>query len=131
MSSPDWDYWKLRPNAPTSGSVLGPATEIPADGAREYRFGRGRSAFSMFVVRSEEGLHGYLNICPHYSMSLNHERDEFVSHGQIQCVQHFALFRRDDGLCVDGACIDNYLSPIPLYEGEDGIVRIGTPGHSA
>ncbi len=118
------DYWRLRPNAPPEGTPLSPLDSIPDGGAREFRFGRGRSAFAMFVVRIGQQAHGYLNLCPHFSLPLNHEPDRFVEGGHILCVRHFARFRRDDGYCFDGACIGSSLDPVPVAIGADGMLRI-------
>lgn len=125
MTPEERDYWRLRPNAPASGALLGPVDDVPEGGAREYHFGRGRSAFHMFVVRHQGQLRGYLNLCPHYSMPLNHAPDSFVADDHIVCVQHFARFRPLDGLCVEGACVGGYLSPVPVVADDAGVLRIG------
>jgi nitrite reductase/ring-hydroxylating ferredoxin subunit len=125
MSSDDGDYWSLRPNAPALGTALCAAAAIPQGAAREFRLGRGRSAFSMFVVRSHTGFHGYLNLCPHFSLPLNHEPDAFVFDGHIRCSQHFAEFRIEDGLCVSGACVDSHLITVPISENGCGELLIG------
>lgn len=116
--------WRSRPNAPEPGTVLGAAQEVPEGGAREYRFGRGRSAFGMFVVRTGGSVRGYLNLCPHFSLPLNHARDHFVVDGQIMCFQHFARFRLQDGFCFEGACEGRHLDPVPVIE-RQGILFIG------
>ncbi|API58627.1 hypothetical protein BSL82_04295 [Tardibacter chloracetimidivorans] len=125
MSSDDRDYWSLRPNAPAVGTPLCAAAAIPHGAAREFRFGRGRSAFRMFVVRSRASFRGYLNLCPHFSLALNHEPDAFVFDGYIRCSRHFAEFRLDDGLCVSGACVDNRLIAVPISENDGGELLIG------
>jgi len=117
-------YWRLRPNAPQPGAPLGPAEEIAEGSAREYSFGRGRSAFRMFVVRHLREYRGYLNICPHFSLPLNHEPDAFMSDGLIVCTRHFARFRPLDGMCVEGACEGSHLDPVPVEIGADGMLRI-------
>nr|WP_279388917.1 Rieske 2Fe-2S domain-containing protein [Sphingomonas sp. PP-F2F-A104-K0414] len=95
------------------------------DGAKEYRFGRGRSAFSMFVVRiGETEVRGYLNLCPHFSLPLNHGPDQFVHLGHIRCVQHFAIFRPDDGVCVSGACEGSRLDPVGIGRTAEGMMVI-------
>lgn len=123
------DYWRLRPRAPAIGTVLGPAGDIPDGRGREYVFGRGPSAFSMFVVRKGALVRGYLNLCPHFSLKLNQRGQEFTNDDGtlIRCTMHFAEFRIDDGLCVSGACVGSYLDPVPLAL-EDGTIRIGGPG---
>jgi nitrite reductase/ring-hydroxylating ferredoxin subunit len=69
----------------------------------------------MFVVRlSDGGVRGYLNLCPHYSLPLNHEPDQFLDGDFIRCKQHFAQFRMDDGSCVSGACEGSRLDAIAI-----------------
>jgi nitrite reductase/ring-hydroxylating ferredoxin subunit len=119
------DYWRLRPRAPSPGTVLGPLEEVAEATGREYLFGRGKSAFSMFVVRRGKRVWGYLNICPHFSLPLNHRENAFLNpQGTlIRCTMHFAEFRVDDGLCVSGACEGCSLDPVPLII-ENGEIRI-------
>lgn len=81
--------------------------------------------FRMFVIRHKNLLLAYLNICPHFALPLNHEPHSFMAEGHILCVQHFARFRPQDGLCIEGACEGSRLDAIPLYQDADGTLRIG------
>jgi len=125
MTGGDPTYWRLRPRAPAPGTVLGPLAEIRDRHGKEYRFGRGKSAFSMVVVRMGEAVRGYLNLCPHFSLPLNHRADQFTDpeRGKIMCYTHFAVFEFADGRCIEGACVGAHLDPIPLAV-VDGVVRI-------
>lgn len=118
--------WALRPFAPALGTVLAPLTEIPDGGSREFSFGAGINLWRMFVLRRVERVYGYLNLCPHYSMPLNHRDNEFMSRdgSMIMCRQHLALFRVEDGACAGGACDGRSLDRIPLQI-QDGMVVIG------
>ena len=118
--------WRLRPQAPAPGTVLGRLDEI-ASGGREFSFGVGLNAFRMFVIRKEERIFGYLNLCPHYSLPLNVRENEFLSRdgSRIMCRRHLAIFEVEDGLCVDGACVGSRLDPVPLCVDEAGFVVIG------
>lgn len=89
-------------------------------------FGQGVNAWRMFVVRKGDRLHGYLNLCPHYSMPLNHQPNMFMSRDgtRIMCRQHLALFRVEDGTCLDGACDGRALDPVPVRL-EQGQMVIG------
>lgn len=120
------DYWRLRPRAPAIGAIAGPLDAVPDGRGKEFVFGRGSAAFSMFVVRRGETVRGYLNLCPHFSLKLNQRGDEFVnSDGTlIRCTMHFAEFRIDDGLCVAGACEGSFLDPVPVHV-QDGQIVIG------
>jgi nitrite reductase/ring-hydroxylating ferredoxin subunit len=118
-------YWRMRPRAPQPGTELGPLAEIPDGGAREYTFGRGKSAFSMFVVRRGGRAWGYLNLCPHFSLPLNYRAGQFLNEdgSLIRCTMHFAEFRIEDGRCVAGACEGAALDAIDL-DVRDGTLRI-------
>ena len=109
-------YWRLRPRAPAPGTTLGSLDAIPEPGAREYRFGRGKSAFSMFVVRRGDRVYGYVNICPHYSSALNCRENAFLNDAGtlIRCSAHFAEFRIEDGFGVAGAAENCWLDPVPV-----------------
>lgn len=124
-SPPNRDYWKLRPRAPTPGARLGPLDDHPDGEAKEYVFGRGVAAFSMFVVRKGLSLYGYLNICPHYSQPLNYRAGAFLSEDgtRIRCTMHFAEFRIEDGYGILGAAENCWLDPVPV-EVVDGEIRI-------
>jgi nitrite reductase/ring-hydroxylating ferredoxin subunit len=124
-SHPNPDYWKLRPRAPAPGALLGPLDELPDGDAKEYVFGRGASAFSMFVVRKGMRVYGYLNICPHYSQALNHRAGHFLDETKtrIRCTMHFAEFRIEDGFGILGAAENCWLDPVPV-EVVDGQLRI-------
>ncbi len=122
---PEPGYWRLRPRAPTPGTVLGPLEGITRLGAREYVFGKGKSAFSMFVVRRDREVFGYLNICPHYSSALNCRGDAFLNDDgtRIRCSAHFAEFRIEDGFGVAGAAENCWLDPVPVVV-RDGLLLI-------
>jgi nitrite reductase/ring-hydroxylating ferredoxin subunit len=124
--APNPDYWRFRPRAPALGTVLGPLADLPDRRGREYRFGRGASAFCMFVVRHGALLRGYLNLCPHFSLKLNQRGEEFLNDDAslIRCTMHFAEFRIDDGFCVAGACEGSFLDPVPVHV-IDGHLVIG------
>ena len=107
------------------GTPLGRVADIRLGGAKEYRFGRGRSAFSMFVVRLADGeVRAYLNLCPHFSLPLNHAPDQFIRNVHILCMQHFALFKADTGACFSGACEGQSLTAIPVEVSAEGMLAI-------
>ena len=124
--APNPDYWRYRPRAPAPGTVLGPLDTLPDRRGREFVFGRGASAFSMFVVRHGEIVRGYLNLCPHFSLKLNQRGDEFLNDDAslTRCTMYFAEFRIADGFCVAGACEGSFLDPVPVHVA-DGQLVIG------
>lgn len=108
--------WRSRPNAPPSGTILSPFNAIEDGAAKEFAWGVGINAFRMFVVRKADQVFGYLNMCPHYSLPLNHRPDQFLTRDgtRIMCRQHLALFDIEHGTCLDGACEGTALWPISV-----------------
>jgi nitrite reductase/ring-hydroxylating ferredoxin subunit len=119
------DLWRYRPNAPAHGTYLCHGQNLLPGTSRGFAFGRGRSAFSMFVVYQNGRFHGYLNLCPHFSLPLNDATDQFMAGPVIQCVQHFAQFRVDDGVCTAGACVGSRLDRVPVHLDAGGNLLIG------
>ncbi len=59
------------------------------------------------VVAQRDGqFYAYRNHCPHLGIELNFQPDVFMDlDGEyLQCANHGALFRVEDGLCVAGPC---------------------------
>ena len=73
--------------------------------------GDGR-ALDGFLVRHGGRVLAYVDSCPHTGAPLNWEPDRFLDIDQryIQCATHGALFRIDDGLCVQGPCAGQSLA---------------------
>jgi nitrite reductase/ring-hydroxylating ferredoxin subunit len=119
------EAWRLRPNAPRAGQALCAAEALPEGVAREVVFGAGVAPFSMLMVRRSGRVHAYLNLCPHFSLPLNQRRDAFLTPDgdRLMCTQHLAVFRIEDGVCVEGACVGARLEPIAVAV-EAGVVRI-------
>jgi nitrite reductase/ring-hydroxylating ferredoxin subunit len=125
LSTPDPTIWRMRPRAPAPGTILGPLEDIQDGDAKEYVFGRGTTTFSMFVVRRGRNVHGYLNICPHYSSPLNYRPGQFLNddRSRIRCTMHYSEFRIEDGYGVSGAAERCWLDPVPVHV-ENGMIVI-------
>lgn len=91
----------------------------------DFTFGAGVNTFRMFVVRKGGEVFGYLNVCPHYSLPLNHRPGELLTRdgSKIMCRQHLALFCIEDGACLDGAAQGRSLDPVPVAV-RDGLVVV-------
>lgn len=77
-------------------------------GGREVALG---DRSSLFLIRRDTAVYAYHNACPHTGAPLNWGRDHFLNWdgSLIQCSFHGALFRIEDGLCVWGPCVKQYL----------------------
>jgi nitrite reductase/ring-hydroxylating ferredoxin subunit len=100
-------------------------TELGAQGARAFTIGAGDWPLRGFVVRTGDGLRGYVNRCPHagHRLDLLPERFLTADGALILCSSHGALFEKGTGYCVAGPCAGRSLTPIAL-EVRDGFVVI-------
>jgi nitrite reductase/ring-hydroxylating ferredoxin subunit len=116
------------PPPPRAGTVLCRFADIPDLEGKELVLGissEDPSGFRMVVVRKGERVFGYVNVCPHMSLTLNLLPDRFVSLDReyIVCSNHGAQFRFEDGYCVWGPCFGESLLRVQL-EVRDGVVLV-------
>lgn len=76
-----------------------------------------------FLLRTPEGLKGYLNRCPHLGIELNWTPGRFLEPGGhfIQCATHGALFTPDRGHCIAGPCQGDRLTALEVRQPEGRI----------
>ncbi|MFM0052281.1 Rieske (2Fe-2S) protein [Caballeronia grimmiae] len=93
----------------TNCTFLGALTSIPDGGAKEIREG-------LLILRRGDDAWAYRNVCPHFSVPLNYEPDTFCTYESrvLMCAHHSAMFRFEDGLCVDGPCSGARLTPVAI-----------------
>ena len=74
------------------------------------------AAPTVLVLRRGDEVWAYRNVCPHFSIPLNYEPDAFWTYGGglLMCAHHSAMFRFEDGVCVDGPCLGASLVPVPI-----------------
>jgi len=121
--------WRTHPRAPAPGERLCRVDAIPADNGLEVLRGQGGGALRILLTHSVSGVRAYVNECPHFSLPLNSTPGAFLltGDGHIMCAYHCALFRLNDGLCVDGPAKDRSLEAIPVAV-VDGEVRVAKNG---
>lgn len=97
--------------------------EIPEPGCRGIALAPGRAYADIVLVRWEQRLYAYRNECPHTGAPMEDGPDGFMDYTgyYLQCCIHGALFRIDDGLCIQGPCLHCHLSPVAVAV-EDGWV---------
>lgn len=85
----------------------GGALEIPAEQA---------GVPGIVLLRRGDDAWAYRNVCPHFSIPLNYEPNTFWAYdpGLLMCAHHSAMFRFEDGLCVDGPCEGAALTPVAI-----------------
>lgn len=118
--------WRTLPCAPAAGTRLCAAADVPDGQGKEIVFGEGKDCFRVVVLRLGERLFAFHNCCPHFSIPLNYEPDRFHVFGDdlLMCAHHTAIYRIEDGVCIDGPCVGASLTAIPVRE-DEGEVAIG------
>lgn len=83
----------------------------------------------MFIVRWGDELFAWRNHCPHYdNVRMAWKKDEFLNadRTRIVCGAHGAMFEINSGLCVQGPCLGERLTPVALMI-RDGAVYLSEP----
>jgi naringenin degradation protein FdeD len=90
--------------------------DLECGGCRGFTIGRGEWPLRGFVVRTRDGVCGYLNRCPHAGHPLDLRPHHFLTADGtlILCSSHGALFEKSTGYCVAGPCAGRSLTPVPL-----------------
>jgi len=98
--------------------------ELPVGLARGFDL-RGKGRDSLFVVRRDDTLRGYFNLCPHQGASLPWQKDKYLSAdgAHIVCHAHGAQFDIDSGVCLLGPALGERLFPVDLTVKGDGTVQ--------
>jgi len=109
--------WRALPYAPAAGTRLCAADDIREGQGKEIVFRHGQDAFRVVLFRLGRRVLACHNCCPHFSLQLNYEPDLFhlLEGGVLMCAHHTAMFRLEDGACIDGPCAGANLTPIALH----------------
>ena len=100
--------------------VVCSVTSINNDESKGYKVGDQR----LVLVKKNEQLFLYENMCPHLGINLEYVEDEYLDPNKsfIQCANHGALFKIDTGECVMGPCKGQWLRSIPFSIEDDNVV---------
>lgn len=110
-----------RVTATPAGVTLGSLDLIAEGKARNFVLQLRAGRFHGFVVRRGAQAYGYVDRCPHAGVPLAQVLDDYLAGDLIACSWHGALFQAEDGLCVGGPCVGQYLTPWPVAV-EDGML---------
>lgn len=81
---------------------------------------------SVILIVRDEGVHAYLNVCPHAGRRLDWAPGKFLLEGgRLICAAHGASFQLQDGLCVGGPCRGQALTSVAVHVRE-GMVLLGS-----
>jgi nitrite reductase/ring-hydroxylating ferredoxin subunit len=98
---------------------------IPDNDCIEVASSVGDPKLRIVVMRSGLDVWAYLNSCPHFSLPLNGQNGRFLIVGaaRVMCAYHCAVFRFEDGYCLEGPAVGMRLDRVPVGVA-DGEVRL-------
>lgn len=104
---------------------LCPVEDIPDGGAKAFERLIAGQRQPLVAVRRGDEVWVYRNRCPHFSVPLDFNPGEFCTYKQrlIMCAHHSAMFRFEDGLCIDGPCTGARLEAVESRV-EDGTLCV-------
>ncbi len=120
----------MTPSPAKAGQVLCRLAEIDDGAGKGFLLGEGPGRLDIMVLRTGERVFGYLNSCPHAGTPLDWVEDAFMSEdgSHVMCHTHGALFRVEDGYCIDGPCTGDSLTPLALeIDAEGRVILRNTP----
>ncbi|WP_322045275.1 Rieske (2Fe-2S) protein [Paraburkholderia sp. J67] len=97
---------------------------IPDGGARVID--AQNAAQSVVLVRRGASVWAYVNRCPHFSVPLDFEPGEVACYRAqvLMCAHHSALFRFEDGHCIEGPCAGAALDAVKVAVDAAGWVAL-------
>lgn len=101
--------------------------DLDATGAKDIVFTDEAGArISVFVVKHDDTILGYVNSCPHARLPLNFHDDQFfdVSRQYLLCANHSAYFDIKTGQCIMGPCKGKALTSYPVQVIEGKIIAV-------
>lgn len=80
----------------------------------------------LVLVRRGGQVWAYRNRCPHFSVPLDYRPGEFCTYRSqvLMCAHHSALFRFEDGQCIEGPCEGSRLDAVPVSVVEGRVVML-------
>lgn len=91
-------------------------SDLPDPGSRGFELGQDAEPRSCVLVRRGNAVWAYENRCPHTGAPLDWRPGQVLNPEgtHIQCALHLAQFRMDDGLCLHGPCVGQFLRPVAV-----------------
>ena len=91
-------------------------SDIKEGEGRGFVFGSGLDREAMFVIRWRGQLRAYRNSCPHVGTPIDWPENRFfdTSGEYLMCGTHGAVFRPEDGVCIEGPCQGRSLTRVVI-----------------
>lgn len=82
--------------------------------------------FDIVLIKFEEKIKAYENNCPHQDVPLTdaYKIDVNPFEKTIKCSVHEAFFNIEDGECIEGPCINDYLVEVPIKIEDNGDIYL-------
>ncbi len=108
-----------------TGAVLCALDDVPDGGSQGFVAETAEGRRAVLAVRKGQSVFAYVNSCPHIGAPLDFKPGQFLNLEKtlIQCANHGALFRIEDGHCISGPCAGKDLQVVPV-EVRDGTVYV-------
>ena len=107
-----------------TGAVLCALDEVPDGGSQGFVAETAEGRRAVLAVRHGRSVFVYVNSCPHIGAPLDFKPGQFLNleRTHIQCANHGALFRIEDGHCVSGPCVGKSLQAVPVQVRNDTVL---------
>ena len=101
------------------------AQELQKTGARSIVLGEVPNTLDVLVIERGGVRRAYINACPHQFIPLETFPDWVFTEDRehLVCTGHGALFVPETGLCVEGPCEGDALTPLKILE-KDGEIYL-------
>ena len=101
-------------------------SDIKEGEGRGFVFGNGLERQAVFVIRWRGVLRAYRNSCPHVGTPIDWPENRFfdTSGEYLMCGTHGAVFRPEDGFCIEGPCHGRSLTRVEI-RCENGMIFWG------
>ncbi|MCF6188991.1 MAG: Rieske (2Fe-2S) protein [Cocleimonas sp.] len=108
------------------GQVLCQLSELEDLSSKSFSVKIKRKKTDIFVIRKDDQVYAYQNVCPHAQAPLEWNPDEFLDAEKenIICALHGAIFSIEGGGCLGGPCEGIGLTAVPVEVQEGEIVVI-------
>jgi nitrite reductase/ring-hydroxylating ferredoxin subunit len=106
------------------------ADRLRVGAAIRFAFDRGGREEEGFLVRHASGFAAYRNRCRHADSPLDMGDGEFFDDEgrSLRCRLHGALYRPDDGACVEGPCAGSALESFEVVREDRTLGVLLAPG---